>query len=84
MKLSQGLSHKEDKAMKPLNEKILNCSKCGEDAVLVSFNGKNMVRPRRFSKCKGYTKCPKYCCASDVFDNKDDAIEDWNVKRIKL
>ena len=58
---------------------IRPCLKCGEDALVISFAEKYMVRPRRQSKCIGYRNAQKKeVCRGRVCNSVKEAIEDWN------
>ena len=57
----------------------MDCRRCGEDAILVSFGGKHIVRVRRRSKCKNYERRGgDMSCKTSIYDDPKKAIEDWN------
>lgn len=63
-------------------ENIKDCAQCGEDAILISFDGKNLVRVRRVSKCKKYRARQGFrTCSTLVFSTKEKAIESWDEKQ---
>jgi hypothetical protein len=58
---------------------IKDCGRCGEDACLISFDGKHFVRVRRSSKCKKYK--PNHCersCKTEVLRTSAEAVAAWN------
>lgn len=64
------------------NSEIKNCSQCGEDAICVSWDGKNIVRVRRVSKCKKYRSRRGFrTCSTLVYAEKRIAVERWNERQ---
>lgn len=62
--------------------RINNCSRCGESAFCVSWEGKHMVRPQRVTRCRGYhapgSGKKSNTCKTEVATTEGVAIKTWN------
>lgn len=58
---------------------IAKCARCGEDAIHRCYRGEHWVTVRRRSKCKHYNKKGVHPCRTELFNNQQDAVEDWNM-----
>lgn len=57
---------------------LLSCSRCGEQAVCISYDDKHLVRVRRMSRCKLYRPGCSHICKTETYLTKQDAIDEWN------
>jgi hypothetical protein len=62
-------------------EIAVDCSFCGEAALVVNFDGKTIIRPRRFSKCKFYRASGRGksdVCKTEILESESKAVAEWN------